>query len=408
MVALLGVAVLVAYPAPSAVGIPEVAMGLIAATIAVHFLIVRDRFTRISPEGKLVAIGLSAYTLAWLLASVWGVLKGSEMMSIVRSLLPQVLFAPVALVGLSLTEEGDARRLGKVLVWIGAAHGLYLLALGVVAYTGAGSSSDLAVSRITFLDTRTTMPLFLALAPFGLAAVSAGKLRNKLAGVGAVAMCAAAALATQTRAQLLAIVLACAAFGILAILRNPTPTALATAAMALVLGAMVVGVTPPLRRLAMAVVERQEQVGDNARLADEWLPALNQWEARGQSGFWGGIGLGTPIKDFSGEEKTYIHNQSIYTLVYTGVIGLVLVSSLYACTFFALVRRYWATRNPVDLAAASTLVALWTYGQLFAVHKLFSFNLMLAVVVAIAIRPRQVLEQKPEAVPVGQGALGTA
>ena len=405
MVALLGVAVLVAYPAPSSIGIPEIVMGLLALGLAVHFFVVRGRFTQLGRNGRLVAWGLGAYLAAWLLGSVLGVLRGAEMMSIVRSLLPQVLFAPVVLVGLSLSDPADGKRLGKILVWIGAIHGLYLLGLGVIAYTGAGSSSELAVNRITFLDTRTTMPLFLALAPFGLAAFVSGRLRNKVAGASGVLLCAAAALATQTRAQILAIVLACLVFGVLAIARNPTPVALASAAVVLVLGAATVAAVPPLRKLALAVVERQEQVGDNARLADEWIPALNQWEARGAAGFWGGIGLGIPIKDFSGEEKTYIHNQSIYTLVYTGVIGLVLVSALYGATAFSLVRRYWATRDTVDLAAASALVGLWTYGQLFAVHKLFSFNLMLFVIVAIAIRPRATGEPGAEPAAVSQGAL---
>ncbi|MCA0360239.1 MAG: O-antigen ligase family protein [Armatimonadetes bacterium] len=386
LASILGILVLVAFPAPKGVGAAEVLMALVAFVLFLHFLLIRQNFARASGLARPVGWALFAHVAGWMITAAVGVTQGVDTMGIVRSLLPQILFAPVALVGLSLSGPVEGRSLGRILAGIGVFHALYLVGLGIFAYSGAGSASDLVISRITFIDPRTTMPLFLALAPFGLAAVATGRLRAKLWGLAAILLCLAGALVTQTRAQILAVVAGVLLFGIVYVASRPTPTVLVTTLVIIGLGMATIAAVPPLRNLAMAVLERQQKVGDNARLDNEWLPALTQWEMRGTPAVIGGIGLGVPIKDFSGEEKTYIHNQTIYFLVYGGLVGFVLIMSLYAATFFTLLVRYIRKREILDLAAASTLVSLWLYAQFFAVHKLFSFTLMLFVLVAIALR----------------------
>ncbi len=386
LVSALALVVVAAYPAPSSIGIPEVVMGVLAVALAAHFFFVRARHVRLSPMGRMVGLSLVGYLAVWAVAALVGTVRGTEMMAILRSLLPQVLFLPIALVGLSIESEEDERALRGTVLWPGLLHGLYLVGLGVLAYTGQSSATDLVTSRITFLDTRTTMPLFLVLGPIGLAMIVEGSMRAKVGGAALFGICCAAALATQTRAQILAIVIGCLVFGVCFVLRRPTVKTVALVLMLVLCGGLFIAVVPPLRNLAMAVVERQQSVGDNARIDDEWMPALNQWEASGPEGFWFGIGLGQTVKDFSGEEKTYIHNQTIYSMVYTGVVGTALTVAFYALTFGSLVRRFWRDRTYVDLAMAACLASLWTYGQLFAVHKLFSFNLVLFVVAAFALR----------------------
>lgn len=396
---LLGFLVLVAFPAPSRVGVAEVAIALVAAGMSIHFFFLRQRFASLSRTGRWIGYSLVLYTTAWLISAVIGVINGVDTMGIIRSLLPQIIFVPVALLGLSLSNDEDARQAGKILIWIGALHGIYLLGLGVLAYTGAQAAADLTLTRITLIDPRTTMPQFLMLAPFGLAALAEGKLRRKLFGASAVLLCVAGALSTQTRAQLLAVFIAVLFFAFFFVLANPKPKVLLAAGVIAVLGIATVAILPPTRNLAMAVLTRQAEVGDNARIQDEWLPALDQWESRGTADVLFGIGLGVSIKDFSGEEKTYVHNQSIYTLVYTGVIGLVMITWMYFTAFVSLLVRYFRERSVIDLAAATGILTLWIYAQLFAVHKLFSFNLILFVLVAIALR-KPALTREPVAVPV--------
>lgn len=382
----LGFLVLVAYPAPASIGVAEVLMGLAAVVLTLHIFLVRREFVDLSGGAKMVGWCLVAYLTAWLIASVVGVFNGVQLMTIVRSLLPQVMFAPVALLGLSMTKPGDERRTGKTIVIIGVLHAIYLVTLGFLAYRTASSASDLVTSRITFLDPRTTMPLFLGIAPFSLAAVAEGRLRTKLLGIGGVLLAVAAAFATQTRAQILALGLGIIAFGVLYIVAKPTPKAVFTAVVLVAFAGAAVMVVPPLRNLATAVLVRQSKVGDNARITEEWIPAMTQWDSRGVAAAPFGIGLGSTVRDFSGEEKTYIHNQSIYTLVYTGIVGFVMVASLYVMSIVVLVTRFVREGNIFDLAAASCLLSVWVYGELFAVHKLFSYNLMVFLLVAVAMR----------------------
>jgi O-antigen ligase len=205
-------------------------------------------------------------------------------------------------------------------------------------------------------------------------------------GLALVGLGTIGALATQTRAQLLAIAVAILFFGLLFLIRRPTKTAIATAVALCVLGAITVAIVPPLRNLAIVVVERQRELGDNARLEDEWLPALNLWERRGPLASVIGIGLGEPIRTFSGDEKTYIHNQAIYNVVYTGFLGLVMVYGVYFASLFVFLRRFWRDRTVYDLGAAACLLAIMVYALFFAVHKLLSFNLMLFTLVAMAMR----------------------
>lgn len=382
----LGFGVLIAFPAPAGIGVAEVVISLLALATLLHFVLVRAPQVRLSADARLVGWALVAHVAIWMVAGLVGVLQGVELMTVVRSLLPQILLAPVALVGLSLKDDADVRRLGRGLLWIGGLHALYLLGLGVFAYSAAGSTTDLAVSRITLLDPRTTMPLFLACPAFGLALLAEGRLRGRAVGLALVGLGTIGALATQTRAQLLAIAVAILFFGLLFLIRRPTRAAIATAVALCLVGALTVATVPPLRNLAMVVVERQRELGDNARLEDEWLPALQLWERRGPLASLVGIGLGEPIRTFSGDEKTYIHNQAIYNVVYTGYLGLVMVYGVYFTSLFVFLRRFWRDRSVYDLGAAACLVAIMIYALFFAVHKLLSFNLMLFTLVAMAMR----------------------
>ena len=391
----LGILVLIAFPAPTSVGVAEVAMALISFAILLHFLLVRRQFVKLSGAGKLLAWALIAHVTVWMGASLIGIANGIPIMTIVRNLLPQILFAPIVLVGMSLEHQEDSRKLANTLFGIGLMHAIYLVGLGVFAYSGAAGIGDLELSRITFLDPRTTMPLFLACVPFGLAILTRPPLRKRLVGLLGCFLAVAGAFATQTRAQLLAIFIAVMIFGLLYLLARPTKATI-TAILSLTALAMVtIATVPTLRNLALTVVERQRTLGDNARLEDEWLPALHKWEQSGPAALAFGIGLGVPTPTFSGEEKTYIHNQVIYMAVYTGLIGSIFAWLIYGVAAFVLARRFLREKDPNDAAACAAIISLVSYALFFAVHKIFSFNLMIALLFAIAMRGDRRPESRP-------------
>lgn len=375
--------VLIAFPAPSSVGVAEVLMALTSLGFLAHFLIIQRKKADLSSASKVVGFTLVAHVLGWIIASVIGMIQGVDALTLARSLLPQILFAPLAFIGFSFFNHDDSKRLVRPLIWVAFFHALYLIGLGVFAYS---NSDNLAISRITFLDPRTTVPLFLALVPFGLAMITKPKMKTKLGGLTLCFMGAASALATQTRAQLLAIFVAGLVFGYLYLLAHPTKTTIAVAVSLVLVGVASIFIVPPLRNLALSVIERQAKVGDNARFEAEWRPALESWDNHGTPALVTGIGLGVPIRILTGEENTYVHNQLIYTVVYTGLLGTILIFSVYFSAFIVLVKRFLKEKIPEDAAAAALLVCLFSYGLFFAVHKLFSYNLMVFVIIALAMR----------------------
>lgn len=394
--------VLAAFPAPSRVGAAEVLMALVSLALFAHFLLIGRKSVKMSGAARLVGLTLVFHVTAWIMAAVVGMASGVDALSMARSLLPQILFAPVAFVGLYLLGPGDSGKIVKPLVFVAFCHGLYLIGLGVFAYSAASGVSDLQVSRITLIDPRTTVPLFLALVPFGLAMLTREKVKTKLFGIGCVFLGCSGALATQTRAQILAIAVAVLVFGALWVVAHPTRKTFAAMIALAGVGIVAVVALPPLRNLALSVIERQAKLGDNARFDAEWLPALETWDNYGPGAALVGIGLGTSIKIQSGEENTYLHNQIIYVLVYTGLIGTLLIYSLYFMSFVVFCCRFLRERSPDDAAAAALLASLVVYVLFFAVHKLFSFTLMVFVLTALAMRrsaadtlPQPVRDERP-------------
>jgi hypothetical protein len=123
----------------------------------------------------------------------------------------------------------------------------------------------------------------------------------------------------------------------------------------------------------------------NGRLFDEWLPALSTWADSGLIGWFFGIGAGNTFNVASGEERTYIHNLSIYSLVYGGFFGLFACLWLYYTIFKTLIVRAFQTHQTIYLSFAALLISIFVYGQFFAVHKGLAFNAMLFMIIGIAL-----------------------
>ena len=90
----LGLGVLIAFPAPAGIGVAEVVISLLALALFLHFALVRAPQVRLSADARFVGWALVAHVAMWMVAGLVGVLQGVELMTEVRSLLPQILLAP--------------------------------------------------------------------------------------------------------------------------------------------------------------------------------------------------------------------------------------------------------------------------------------------------------------------------
>jgi len=391
---------LVGAPAPSAVTPVELSLaGLVGlgALWIVGGVLVRPMPLDDAQPLLLAAVG--GYLASFALSMVVGVAYGAPTLSMLRAVLPYVLFLPIAAVGLMPSvRDGAVRGILVACVLAGLAHSALLLGLYLTGVQNLLDTQTILVGRTTLLDARTTLPLFLGAAVLPLHVVARGSWPARVGAIALMALAALGSFSTQTRAQLLALGCAYVAFFFLysrweARMRGDHPTLAflrfgRRAAITTALLAATILATPPLRALASAVVLRSQATGDNGRIQEEWIPVITEALQHGVTGVLFGIGGGQSFITIAGEERTYVHNLMLYALLYNGAIGLLLVLFLYLALFATLVRRAHVQRSAVYLSFASLLVALFVYAQLFAVHKLLSFNAMLALVIFVAfVRP---------------------
>lgn len=396
LIALLGLALL-GEPAPSGVGPVELLMvaGVAGLVLAALVRVWRLHADRISVSHATILAALAVYCLSQLATLARGILAGAPPGAALRAVGPYLLFLPLAAVLPWLPGSGRAQIL-RVLVVAGLAHAVFLLGLFVTGVQDLLDLRAIFLGRTTLLDARTTVPLFLASVLLPLAWLPAGSWRKRVLALALVTLSAAGALTTQTRSQLLAIAMGGTVFlAVYAVgsarargrtLAHASGRLLMAGTGAILLATVIVTTVPPLRLLARSVVLRTESAEDNGRLANEWVPAVRQVSASPVH-LALGVGAGETFITAEGEERTYVHNLSIYSLVYGGVAGLVATAILYLSIGAALVRR---AHRDADLewgALLALFVALGVYAQFFAVHKLLTYNLMLALLAGVAAGP---------------------
>jgi len=390
---------LIGEPAPTAVGPAEALLVGCVLLLAIAAL-ARARLVRqwqLGPSHLSILAVTAAYCLSLLAGMAVGLIRGASLPAVARAASPYLVFLPVAASGAWLGRGSTVAATVRAMVLVGLAHAIFLLAL---FGTGVQDLLDLRavfLGRTTLLDARTTVPLFLASALLPLAWIGEGRVGRRLTAAALVTLSVAGALSTQTRSQLLALAAGVITFlpfyGIWWARRTGRSLARATRRMVLagLAGAVVAGTTiatiPTLRVLAQAVTLRTATDQDNGRIANEWVPAVRQVSATASS-MVVGIGAGRSFITGEGEERTYAHNLGIYSLVYGGVSGVVIVTLFYLVLAMALARRFHRESNLESAALLALLVALVTYAQFFAVHKLLSYNLMLALIAQAAASGR--------------------
>lgn len=390
---------LLGNPAPAGLGPVErlLLVGVVVAT-ATGVLRARQVYSaRIGITHASILAALGLYCLSLLVALAIGILEGASTSSALRAAGPYLFFLPLAAVGPWLSRQNLLRATVRALVIAGLCQTAFLLALFLTGVRDLLDLRSVFLGRTTLLDARTTVPLFLASAILPMAWLPGrGRPIRRIIALSMILASAAAALSTQTRSQLLAF-----AAGGLAFLpfygmhwaresgRPPTAAigrVAGTLALALLLASTAVAAVPALRVLASAVVLRSRTDQDNGRLTNEWLPAVKRVVASPTS-LALGIGAGDSFITGEGEVRTYVHNLVIYSLLYGGLFGLVATALFYA-TVGVLLARAGSTAHGFEPAALlALLVALIVYAQFFAIHKLLSYNLMVALIAAAAVPP---------------------
>lgn len=398
LAAMLGLTLL-GEPAPTALGLVELL--LVAGVIAIAGAgLVGARLLHAGHIGashaSILAV-LAVYCLSQLLTLALGILQGASPAAAIRAVAPYLLFLPVAAAIPFLSRAETVRPAVRALVVAGVAHAIFLLALFA---TGVQDILDLRAvffGRTTLLDARTTIPLFLASVLLPLAWLTAEHPPfRRVTALGLIVLSTVGALTTQTRSQLLAVAAGGLVFLAFYAIRwavthgrsvgGAMRRVVAIAVLALAVGTAAIATVPSLRVLAQSVALRTEADQDNGRLANEWIPAVRQVSVSATT-LALGIGAGATFITGEGEERTYVHNLAIYSLVYGGITGVIATALLYLVIAAGLLHRARTDAGLESAALLALLVALGVYAQFFAVHKLLSYNLMLALLAGAAVSP---------------------
>lgn len=387
-------------PAPTAVGIWELilaaALGVTIVLIVVGVLSGRARITR---RAQVIPVFLvAALALPVLVSVIVGAIQGIPLVAVLRSALPYAAFLPVALLGLLIGPQPRLSVITGPLLLAGGIHAAYLFGLFLLRVPKPTDLRSVFLARITFLDPRTTLPLILGAAMLALGGLTrARRWGMRLVWVFLLLLAIGGAVATQTRSQLLALIAGIVAFGLFFATwrsREGGQRWLASYGRGLLLVGLGLAVVialllviPQTRALLQALVLRSQISADTGRIGDEWVPALNTLLDQGIPGLLGGIGAGQSFITLSGEERTYIHNFVLQAVVYFGVPGLCLLLLAYAVLIVGLYRRGARSGDTRYFALGALLVSLLVYAQFFAVHKLFSFNLMVLLVTQALVQP---------------------
>jgi hypothetical protein len=351
--------------------------------------------------------------LSYLLISLLvGLLNGIGFLDVLRSVGPYINFIPILCVA-SFSDKINVTYMAVILIFIGILQACYLFFLYFTHSMAAQNTLNVLINRITLLDPHTTLPLILSVVILPLAYMTHQIKWIKFLAIGFFIFGLIAAAATLTRSLMIASLLGAMTFFVLNAYQNARifkinffyqllkmiPKLFYFIPIYLILLTI-----PQVHHLEQGLVARflnnsiagSSSDYSNGRLFDEWLPALSKWVNNGFLGWFFGIGAGHTFAVTGGEERAYIHNLSIYSLVYGGFFGFFACMWLYFTIFKTLIIRARQTQQPIYLAFAALLVSIFTYGQFFAVHKGLSFNAMLYMIIVIAlIRPiNRLIERK--------------
>lgn len=225
MIILLAASVLLstaAHPTFAAFGLVEItfvaALGLLGAVGAYRYSVQKKRWF----IAGLLDWALLAYVGSFVIALTIGLWSDVPLLSAMRSVLPYVV--PLAcLAPWALLQPISARSVAWILCAAGAAQCSYLIYL-YISVNIAFEPFDIMINRITLIDPRTTIPMFLATPLLAsIAVVNDGPWWRQLGAGLLAALGIVAALTTLTRTHLLSIAVGMCVIAIEIVLAHRRP-----------------------------------------------------------------------------------------------------------------------------------------------------------------------------------------
>lgn len=368
---------------------------------------------RQSADRHLVSITI-AYAIFFVLTGFLGLAVGNQLIDVIRSVAPYVGLIFVLAAWWWSRAWLTPKTLNTQLVIVGAGQAVFtFLVFG--ANTIALDSGSILSSRVTQFDARLTMPFTIAAAvvAFGRAAFAQALSLRQILYLGVALLCLAACLATQTRSQILSVMVGISValiFGIFTggMARFQIAPARKRRLVWLMIfsaigAALLLIFTEFGAALLNALLLRNAAVGDG-RIDYEVIPALELYVSSGPGVWLLGVGAGTPFVDSTLESRTYLHNVILYALLYGGLAGVFVVLALW-WRLAVRVNTLWRQQGDPDwLALLSVIAAMFCYAQFFAVHKILPFNLILWLAVTCVLNAparsfvRNVGERQPSTV----------
>jgi hypothetical protein len=351
--------------------------------------------------GLNVWLAVFLYLSYLLISTLLGLLYGIPLLNVLRSIGPYVNFFPLLFLSFLPASLRKPSILASLLVIVGLFQAAYQLYLYFTHVHHAANTLSVLRQRITLLEPRTTLPIVLASATLPLSLLFQPKLKLKILATSAVLVSLIAGAATLTRSIVLSIVVGDLAFILLYFyyLYQTNKAAIPRFFIKCLCGLgififvlLCIALLPKVNLLLQGLWARfassaSSKASDysNGRLYEEWVPALTAWLNAPSISLFFGIGAGHSFFIANGEERTYIHNLSIYSLVYGGFYGIFAYLWLYFTLVKTLLRRAIQTTQVLYLSFSALLISMFFYGQLFAVHKGLAYNAMLFLLISIAL-----------------------
>jgi hypothetical protein len=392
---------LLADPAPVSIEFADIILIVLPLFLGFISIICMKSKTIHKNETRILIAVL--FYLGYLLNStLTGLMSGVPILKTLRSLGPYIDFFPLVFLGLLPARLLKPWFIASILVFVGGLQAGYQIYLYFTHSYGGSGTMDVLRSRITLIEPRTTLPIILGITVLPMVLLSYKNKFWKITAYACLLTGLFAGAATLTRSIVISMLIGWLAFIILYAYKQSFLAKFSFATLTkkffiylfFLLGFIVlISLIPKIHALEQGLIARFSMQNtsaasvdySNGRLYDEWLPAIMTWMNSGIYSLFFGIGVGNHFFVATGEERTYIHNILIYNLVYGGFFGLLACLWLYFTIFRVLISRALQTQQTIYLGFAALLVSMFTYAQLFAVHKGLAFNAMLFLMIAVAL-----------------------
>lgn len=441
LVTLILLLTLVGIPAPHTIT-PEVLILVgsifVLALSCTYSAKIADNPTNVLVQSKPLLLTLFIYLALWLISGIIGFIHGVSLLEGIRSTAPYLAFIPFILICLCNKREVSTKDILYILIFLGVLQSLYHFYLYFSDDVDRSYLVGALYGRITQVDNRVTIPIFLgaAILPLSLMMTTKNIIVYILYGVICILGLLAAVL-SFTRAMVFSVFVGWMAtifltwmykkiegvviikklglrvlgfillilFSLTLLYQFPV-FKIATKALMLRTNSSVDIYKQASLFLSLTLTNQEK---DSIMLAssksasprqqtdtlgrystgrfDEWMPAFEQWQHAKPLNLFFGIGSGMRFNMKYHQHQTYVHNLALNNLIYTGILGLIATLLFWFLLLRTIIMKTILTFDYSYIAFASLLLGLLFYAEFFAVHKLLSFNAILFLLTALALQP---------------------